>query len=122
MFSETKIDDRFPIGNFVIDGYSTHCRLDQNSNSGEILLYMREDITSYLTTTEKALIESFYEKLNLHNEKYLLNCSYNTHKTMISNDLATLEKLLNLHSSKYEKILILGNFNIEANKEHAQSF
>ena len=40
MISETKIDDSFPIDNFVIDGYSTPYRLNRNSCVGGILLYI----------------------------------------------------------------------------------
>ena len=56
MVPKTKIDEScFWIGNFVIDvdGYSTPYRLDRNSNGGEILLYTRGDILSYLLATEK---------------------------------------------------------------------
>lgn len=53
MISETKIDDEFPIGNFVIDGYNTPYWLDRNSNGGGILLYIREDILFYLIATNK---------------------------------------------------------------------
>ena len=59
MVSETKIDDYFPTDNFVIDGYSTTYRLDRNSNGGEISLYIREDIRSYVNATEKKPVESF---------------------------------------------------------------
>ena len=38
MISETQLDDSFPIGNFVIDGYSTPYKLDRNSNGGGISL------------------------------------------------------------------------------------
>ena len=100
MVSETKIDDSFPTDNFVIDGYSTPYRLDRNSNGGEISLYIREDIRSYVNATEKKPVESFYVKLNLRNEKYLINCSYNPQKASISNHLVTLEKFLDLHSCK----------------------
>ena len=47
MVWETKIDDGFPVRNFVIDGYSAPCRLDRNSNGGGVLLYMRGDILPY---------------------------------------------------------------------------
>ena len=67
MISETKTDDTFPIDNFVIDSYGTRYRLDRNSNGGGILLYIREDIPSYLI--EKEPVKSFYVELNLHNEK-----------------------------------------------------
>ena len=39
MVSETKIDDSFPIGNFLIHGVSPHNRLDRDSKGGGIMLY-----------------------------------------------------------------------------------
>ena len=39
---------------------------------------------------------------------------------MISNHSAT-EKFFNLHFSKYEKVLILGDFNVGVNEQHMQS-
>ena len=46
MISETKIDDSFPVGQFLIEGFCTPYRLDRNSKGGDILLYVREDIPS----------------------------------------------------------------------------
>ena len=113
MVSETKIDDSFPVGNFVIHGFGTPHRLDRDSNGGGIVLYVREDIPSnLLATDEKNHIESFYVELNLRNEKCLINCSYNPNKTMICNHLDALSTYLDLHSITYEKILILGDFNV----------
>ena len=85
VISETKIENSFPTGNFVIDGYSTPYILYRNSNSDRILLYIREDILPYLIATVKDTIEISYVQLNLRNEKYLINSSYDPHKTMISN-------------------------------------
>ena len=73
------------------------------------MLYIREDIPSYL-------------ELNLRNEKYLINFSYNPQKTMISTHLVALEKFLNMHFSNYEKVLILGDFNVWVNEQNMQSF
>ena len=104
MVSETKINNGFPVDNFVIDGFSTPYRLDRDSNGGGIVLYVREDIPSnLLATDEKNHIESFYVELNLRNEKGLINCSYNPNKTMIWNHLDTLSTYLDLHSTTYEK-------------------
>ena len=76
------------------------------------MLYVREDIPSnLLATDEKNHIESFYVELNLRNEKWLINCSYNPNKTMICNHLDALSTYLDLYSTTYEKILILDNFN-----------
>ena len=122
MISETKTDDTFPIDNFVIDSYGTRYRLDRNSNGGGILLYIREDIPSYLIATEKEPVKSFYVELNLHNENYLISCSYDPQKTLITNYLATLEKFFDLHSSKYEKVLILGDFNVGVKEQLISPF
>ena len=37
MISERKIDNSFPIGHFLIDGFCTSYRLDRNSKGGGIL-------------------------------------------------------------------------------------
>ena len=112
MVSETKVDDSFPIGNFIIHSFSPPYRLGRVSKGGGIMLYIREDIPSNLLATDKEPIESVYVELNLRNEKYLINCSYNPHKTMIKNHLASLSHFLILHSSKYKRMLILGYFSV----------
>ena len=115
--SETKTDDSFPIGQFLIEGFCTPYRLDRNSKGGGVLLYVREDIPSNLITVDINpginLIESFYVELNLRNNKWLINCSYNPHKSLIGNDLDAVSKTLDLYSSAYDKIILLGDFNTE---------
>ena len=120
MVSKTKIDDSFPIANFSIHGFSPPYRLDRDC--GGIMLYIREDIFSNVLGTDKEPIESLYVELNLQNEKYLMKCSYNLHKTMIKNHLATLSNFLDLHSSKYKKMLILGDFNVGIDESHMNFF
>ena len=51
-----------------------------------------------------------------------MNCSYNPHKSEIKKHLATLRTSLDLCSSKYEKILILGDFNVEIKEANMKSF
>ena len=52
MISETKIDDSFPVGQFLIEGVFTPYRLDLDSKGEGILLYVREDIPSNLITVD----------------------------------------------------------------------
>ena len=40
LVSETKIDDSFPNGNFLVDGFSTPYKLDRNSNGGGVMLFV----------------------------------------------------------------------------------
>ena len=123
MVSKTKIDDSFQVGNFVIDGFSIPYRLDRDSNGGGIMLYVTEDIPSNLfATDEKNHIESFYVEINLRNEKWLINCSYDPNKTMICNHLDALSKYLDLYSTTYENILILGDFKVGIEEQHLKAF
>ena len=122
LVSQTKIDDSFPVGNFLIDGFSTPYRLDRNSNGGGLMLFVREDISSNLVEAEAKPIEGFYIELNLRNDKWLLNCSYNPHKNNIGNHLKALSDFLDSHSSTYEKVLTLGDFNVEADDQNKKTF
>ena len=44
VMSESKLDDSFSHGQFLIDGFHTVFRFDRNKNGGGILLYVRENI------------------------------------------------------------------------------
>ena len=52
LVSETKIDDRFPNGNILVDGYSTPYRLARHSNGGGLMSFVRENIPSNLGEAE----------------------------------------------------------------------
>ena len=67
LISETKIDDSFPKGQFLIDGFSALYRLDRNYQGCGLILLVREDIPSNLLTSEEKPIESFCIELNLCN-------------------------------------------------------
>ena len=100
MISEAKIDASFPIGHFLLNGYSTPFRLDCNAHGRGILLYVREDILH----VEENPIESFFVEINLRNKiKWLISCSYNLKKTSLSNHIAVLSKSLDLFTTKYER-------------------
>ena len=58
--SETKIDDSFPKGILLIDDFSTPYRLDQSSNGGGSMLFVRETIPSNSAEAEAKPIESLY--------------------------------------------------------------
>ena len=86
------------------------------------MLFIRKDIPSNLLTTEEKRVESFYVELNMRNTKWLINCSYNPHKNNISNHLDRLSENLDTFSKIYEKMIILGDFNVEANEHHMKYF
>ena len=108
MISETKIDDSFPIS--------------QNSSGGGIMLYIREDIPSNLLKIESLPIEGFYVELKLRSKNWLINCSYNPNRNAIGNHLEALSDFLDFHSSSYNNIIILGDFNVGVEEPHMKMF
>ena len=116
MVSETKLDVSFPSGQFIIPGYGTPYRLDRTDKGGGILLYVREDIPSKMLDF-KSDIEAFFIEINLRKVKWLLSCSYNPSKSTITSHLDKLGYFLIAANINYDKILLLGDFNAEANEK-----
>ena len=79
-------------------------------------------VPSNLVEAEAKPIEASYTELNLRNDKWLLNCSYNPHKNNIGNHFKELSDFLDSHSSTYKKVLTLGDFNVEANDQNVRTF
>ena len=92
MISETKLDNCFPEGQFLIEGYSKPYGTDRNCHRGGIMLYVRADIRSKLLSTESLPMEGFYVEINLQKKKWLLFCSYNPKKNAIKSHLEILHK------------------------------
>ena len=72
IISETKLDESFPVSQFLIPGFEEPIRLDRSSSSGGgIMLYIREGIPFRLlksrglsTSTEAFLVEVKINKKN----------------------------------------------------------
>ena len=94
MVSETKLDDSFPEAQFLIEGFHSPFRFDRNINGGGIMLYVREDIPTKLLSHIFPGVESFFVEINLHKKKWLINCSYNPHKSNIINHLNIISRSL----------------------------
>ena len=124
LLSETNLDDSFLTGQFSLNGYSKPYRLDRSSNGVGILLYVRDDITSRLLTDYKIKdnVELFFVEVNIRKKKWLLSCSYNPHKSNISNHLHHLNKDLDVYLKSYDNILIMGDFNSEFSENCLNSF
>ena len=71
MISETKIDNSFPKGQFLIKGFCEPFRIDRNIRGGGILFYVREDIPVKLLSVEPLPTEFFVVKINLRKRKWL---------------------------------------------------
>ena len=75
MISETKLDVSFLTSflQFLINGYTSPCRLDRNGKGGGILVYVQEDMPSKLITTNFLNAERFFLEINLRRKKWVIS-------------------------------------------------
>ena len=69
MVLEIKLDNSFPVGQFLIDGYGPPIRLDLGVHGGALMIFVREDIPCKLLSLENKPMEDFYIKINLPKTK-----------------------------------------------------
>ena len=67
LITETKLDECFPIQQFVINGYTCPYRIDRNINGGGVLIYVREDLIckEYATHPFVSNLEGIFLELNI---------------------------------------------------------
>ena len=122
MISESKLDDNSPHGQFLIDGFHTLFRFNRNKHGMRILLYVREDIPAKILSHVFRSAESFIVEIILHKKKCCINCPYNPNKNNIKNHLEIVSKALDAFSTKYENIILLGDFNVCVDDETMRNF
>ena len=106
IITETKIEDRFPLSQFHIDGFSTPYRLDRNKNGGGILIYIREDIPSKIVTKHCFAtkdIESLFIELSFRKFKWFLCGIYHSPSQKDQYFFDNIDKALAVYS-RYEKV------------------
>ena len=111
LLSEIKLDDSFPLAQFILKNFGIPYRLDRNSNGGGLLLYVREDIPSkFLKVKSDCNIESICVEVNLRKRKRFINGSYNPNKSFLSNHLEYLNRIIDEYSKLYQNFLFWGGF------------
>ena len=77
----------------------------------EKLLFAKESISSKRASVANSPTEALFVGINLRKKKWLLSCSYSPHRENRENQPETLIKSLALHSSSYENLITVGDFN-----------
>ena len=123
LISETKIDSSFPDAQFQLSGLNCPYRRDRNRNGGGLMFILRDDLPSKLLQTPPCIdAEILSIELNLRNIKWLLLCIYNLRKSVLSEFLNQLSRCIDIFSSTYENILMLGDFNAEISENGMEEF
>ena len=113
--TETKLDESFPKCQFKLQGFNNPYRLDINSKSGGLLVYVNNDIPSRLL---KGVVLSHDcqivpVELNLRKQKWLIVSIYRPPRHDISQFISDLSKILDFYKPIYERVLVVGDFNSE---------
>ena len=86
------------------------------------MTYIREDIPTKFLSVDDNPIEGLHIEINLPRKKWLLSCSSNPNKSNIGNYLESLSRNLDLYTSKYNNIIVLGDTNVEVEENQIESF
>ena len=96
--------------------------LDRDIHGRGLMLFVRDDIPCKLLSLENKPMEGFYVEINLRKTKWLLCCSYNPSKSNIDFHLEHLNRNLALYSSCYENLMVISDFDVEANSSAMSVF
>ena len=113
--AETKLGSSFRSGQFTINGFGKPIRLDVSSNSGGLLVYIRNGIISKQL---KDLgipndIEIVPIEINIRKEKWLLLPVYRNPSQNKTYFVDNISRITGRYSASRKNLLILGDFNME---------
>ena len=116
VIAETKIDLSFSTNQFLIGGCKSPYRPNVSGNSGGVLVYVRDNLLSKQLNTLSIQpdIQVVLFEINFRKQKWLMLAIYKPPKQNSRYFVEQISKLLDKHS-RYEKVMVLGGFNLEPN-------
>ena len=97
-------------------------RLDRNTHGGVVIAFIREDILCKRLHTTNSNIEAISFEINLQKGKWLFCGGYNHNNINISCYVNALENSLDNFIKNYHNLVILGDFNAEADDSYMKTF
>ena len=106
-----------------MDGFSTPYRLDKNKNGGGIMIFIRDTISSKILGKRifPNAAESIFSELNFKKSKWLHCGTYHPPSQSGGYFFNNHNKVLDTYS-KYDKVLLVGDFNTEIPEQHIKLF
>ena len=94
LLSKTKLDETFPLEQFLISGFAKPLRLDRNIKGGGIMLFIRHNIPFRLLKPGNLPFntKALFVEINLRKKKWLMCCSCNPNKSLINKHINKINK------------------------------
>ena len=123
LISESKLDNTFPINQFIIRVYKVF-RQDRNRFRGGLILYVNENIPCKPLTDHPVYSDLELMAFEIHQSKrkWLLLGIY---KQPTQNDTEFLDRtslIIDYYLRTYENILPIGDFNLSVDNSHLEAF
>ena len=92
LISETKLDDTFPLNQFILKRFTPPYRLGRMIHGGRLMLFVKEDIPSKMlpNINPSGNIENIFVEIHLKSKKWLISGSYNPNVGLIQNQTVNL--------------------------------
>ena len=114
VIAETKLDSSFPSNQFTISGFKSPIRLDITSNSGGILVYIKEDILPKKIEDRDIPrdIQTILIEINIRKQKWLLLPIYRNPRQDPKYFADNLGRIIDKYTPSRDNVLIIGDFNM----------
>ena len=125
MYSRNELDKSFSNNQFVLVGFHLPYRLDITDKKGILMMVLVEShIPSKKLNDFKSPsnIQIIPFEINLKNEKWLVASIYKAASQENKYFVWYLTNLLEFYSTRHEKVIVLGDFNIEGKNKVVKDF
>jgi hypothetical protein len=111
--AETKIDESFHSGQFMIKGYHPPMRQDHTSHGGGLIVYVRSDIPCQRLSYPDGPVEHLPVEITLNKTKWCVLFTYKPLKVPDANFNSHMDALCEKMTSLHDNILIMGDLNFD---------
>ena len=121
VISETKLDESFPSAQFNISNYEIRNRRDRDKNGGGLIEFVRKGfITKRLKDYETQICETICSEFTISKRKWICFSVYRPPSyTNLIIFFEELTKSVCKALNRYDNIIVMGDFNIDINKDDA---
>ena len=123
LIGETKLDNTFPDGQFLINGFLPPFRKDRNKYGGGIMILVKEQIpVKIIETNLPNDIESIFLELSFKNSKWLLIGAYRPPTQCANRFYSEINKEIEKNRYKYENLILMGDLNETVDETNTKTF